>query len=90
MNILRWMLILCCLVISVGTFYLIQVRLSQVLAPGESMIIWFGILMIWFSMEMGTFAFQTWQHERRSKQIQSELDMERSFRKLSKKWEQPE
>jgi len=47
-------------------------------------------LSIWVFSEIGLFAIGALIHDRNSAIMQKELDVERAFRKLSKKWEQPE
>lgn len=85
MNKLRVFVILVALVVSIGAISTIQGILGSALPRDELALIWLSFILLWFSAEMGIFGIQQIQFDYRSKRIQKELDMERSFREMGGK-----
>lgn len=82
MNKLRVFSILIALIASIGAISTIQGIVGPALPDTEVALLWLSFIMLWFSAEIGLFAVQQMLAEARSKRIQKELDMERSFREM--------
>lgn len=83
MNLLRWITIVLTVCVGIVLATQIQSTLSEVYSDQRDIVfIWLCFLMFWFNMEFGLWALGNWLADRRSKRIQKELDIERSFRKL--------
>lgn len=85
MNKLRVFTILVALVASIMAISTIQGTLGPALPQDDVAMVWLSFILLWFSAEMGLFGIQQMMSEARSKKIQKELDMERSFREMGGK-----
>jgi len=71
-----------CIAVSIFCIHGIGAILKPILSAEQMAGVTSMIILFWFSVEFGVFAGHSLWHDYKSKKIQQELDMERSFRKM--------